>query len=312
MNWVRANYERVTVLAAALFLVVSSIFIFLNAMQFDQNFAALQSAPPPQPAKPPQKAVEVEQAMAKLPQAVQWTTSGRSGLFVPEKHFIAANGLPATLQTTQVHPPVPNEWFDQFGLPLADADVLTQDPDNDGFTNLEEWQGHTNPTDAKSHPPYVTKLRMRSFVQEPFKLVFSSWVGDTYAINTSDLKEPTQFVKLGDQVRGTKFKVMAFNEKHEPNKYGTDMDVSELTLESEESGDKINLVKEKVMISPESVANFVYPLRQPPEFSVKKDQEFSLPPENDIKYKLVDVQPDRAVIVNEKTTERIEVGLLTP
>ena len=85
--------------------------------------------------------------MEKLKQPAQWTFSSRSGLFVPEKHFIGANGMPATLQTTEVHPPVPNEWLEQFDLPIADADVLTQDPDGDGFTNLEEWQNHTNPTD---------------------------------------------------------------------------------------------------------------------------------------------------------------------
>ena len=66
------------------------------------------------------------------------------------------------------------------------------------------------------------------------------------------------------------------------------------------------------MISPESVANFYYPLADRHEFAVKKDQEFSLKPDEQIKYKLVDVQPDRAVIVNEKTNERIEIGLLTP
>jgi len=38
-----------------------------------------------------------------------------------------------TLQTTEVHPPVPNEWLERFGLPIADADVLEQDLDGDGF-----------------------------------------------------------------------------------------------------------------------------------------------------------------------------------
>ena len=67
------------------------------------------------------------------------------------------------------------------------------------------------------------------------------------------------------------------------------------------------------MISPESVANFVYTWGQRREFSVKKDQEFSLPPQQEIRYKLVDVQPDKAVIVNTRQpSERIEVGLLTP
>ena len=45
---------------------------------------------------------------------------------------------------------------------------------------------------------------------------------------------------------------------------------------------------------------------------MRKEQEFSLPPHEEIKYKLVDVQPDKAVIVNtQKPEERIDIGLLT-
>ena len=312
MDWVRTHYERVAVIVAALFLAISSALILQSALSFSENFAATQSAPPPKTAAPPAKAVELEHALQKLRQPPLWTATGRSALFVAEKYFIGPNGLPATLQTTEVHPPVPNEWFEQFGLAITDADALTQDPDNDGFNNLEEWQGKTNPTDAKSHPPYVSKLKLKSYAQEPFKLVFASWVENTYAINTSDLKEPTQFVKLGDPIRGTKFKVAKFTEKHQPDRFGTDQDVSELTLENIDTGEQINLVKEKIMTSPQSVATFAYPLANPPEFSKKKDEEFSLPPENEIKYKLVDVQPAKAVIVNLKTNERIEVGPITP
>src|SRR4051794_946844 len=312
MEWVRTHLERVAVIAAALFLAMSSALILQKALSFSANSAATQTAPPPKPAAPSQKAVELEQALQKLRQPPLWTATGRSALFVAEKHFIGPNGLPSTLQTTEVHPPVPNEWFEQFGLPITDADALTQDPDNDGFNNLEEWQGKTNPTDAKAHPPHVSKLRLKAYAQEPFKLVFSSSAEDTYGINTSDLKDPTQFVKLDEAIRGTKFKVTKFTEKHEPDRFGTNQDVSELTLENVDTGEQINLVKEKIMTSPQSVATFSYPLANPPEFSKKKDEEFSLPPENDIKYKLVDVQPAKAVIVNLKTNERIEVGPITP
>ena len=65
-------------------------------------------------------------------------------------------------------------------------------------------------------------------------------------------------------------------------------------------------------MSPESVANFVYSWGTPRDFPVRKEQEFSLPPHEEIKYKLVDVQPDKAVIVNtQKPEERIDIGLLT-
>ena len=109
MTWIRAHYDRVVVLAAALFLLCSSLLILKNVASFGENFAGMQMAGPRKPAMPPPKAVELQEAAEKLHQPAQWTFSGRSGLFVPEKHFIGANGLPATLQTTEVHPPVPNE-----------------------------------------------------------------------------------------------------------------------------------------------------------------------------------------------------------
>lgn len=310
MNWVRSNYERAIVFAAAAFLLLTALFIWLRASGFDENFAALQTAPPPKTAAPPPKAVELEQAIQKIKQPPQWTFTGRSGLFVPEKHFIGANGVPATLQNTQVHPPVPNEWFEQFGLSIADADVLTQDADSDGFSNLDEWQGKTNPSDPASHPPYPTKLAMKSFSKEAFPLIFSSWVGDTFGINTIDRQQPTQFLRTGENVRGTRFKIASFAEKYAPDKYGTDVDVSELTLEQEETHEQVVLVKERPSISPESVATFVYTWGERREFSVKKDQEFSLKPEEQIKYKLIDVQPDKAIIVNSQNPkESLQIPL---
>ena len=311
MNWVRAHYEKALLIGAALLLSLSSIFIWRNAARFGSTLAGMPPAPSSKSVSPLAKAEELAAAAAKLRQPPQWTFGGRSGLFVPEKHFIAANGEPATLQTTEVHPPVPNEWLEQFGLPIADADVLEQDPDGDGFTNLEEWQGHTNPTDRNSHPEYYTKLKLISTSEEPFRLIFSSWMGDTYQINTIDFNQPTQFLKVGDTIKGTRFEIAKFVKKYEPNKYGTNVDVSELTLEQEETKQQLTLVKEKVAISPESVATFVYTWGGRREFQVRKDQEFSLKPQEQIKYKLIDIGPAKAVIVNsQRADEPIEIGLL--
>ena len=313
MDWVRAHYDRVLVIAATLLLSFTALSILRSAMKFRERFASQQTASPPKPAKPPARTVELEAAAKKFEQPVQSTFGGRSALFVPEKHFIGPNGLPATLKTTEMHPPVPNEWLEQFSLPIADADVLTQDPDGDAFTNLDEWQGHTIPIDKNSHPDYLSKLKLKSFSEEPFRLMFSSWVGDTFAINTIDLKEPTQFLRIGDTIGGTRFKIVGFTEKYQPNQYGTEIDVSELTLQHEETTEQVTLVKEKVAISPESVATFVYSWGGPREFQVRKDQEFSLKPLNESKYKLVDVQSSKAVIVyTQKPNDRIEIALLPP
>jgi hypothetical protein len=310
MNWIRSHYEWVLIIGPAIVLFLCSIFIWRNATQFGSQLTVMPLSPALRSASPMAKAQELETAIERLHQPPQWTFGGRSDLFVPEKHFIGANGLPATLQTTEVHPPVPNEWLEQFGLPITDADVLEQDPDGDGFSNLDEWSGHANPTDSNSHPEYYTKLKLKSATEELFRLVFSSWVGDTYAINTIDLNQPTQFVRVGDSIKGTRFKVAKFVEKYQPDKYGTNVDVSELTLEQEETHLQLTLVKEKVAMSPESVATFVYTWAGHQEFQVRKDQEFSLKPQEQIKYKLIDVGPAKAVIVNsQRADEPIEIGL---
>ena len=313
MDWVRTSYERLLLIVAALVLFICSICIWCNAARFGAQLEVMPPAAALRTASPMARAQELDAAMEKLYQPPQWTFGGRSSLFVPEKHFIGSNGFPATLQTTEVHPPVPNEWLEQFGLPIADADVLEQDPDGDGFNNLDEWSGRTNPADPNSHPEYYTKLKLKSATEEPFRLLFSSWVGDTYAINTIDMRHPTQFVKVGDSIKGTRFKIARFIERYQLNKYGTNVDVSELTLEQEETRQHLTLVKEKMAMSPESVATFVYTWGGRQEFQVRKDQEFSLKPLEQIKYKLTDVGLTKAVIVNpRRADEPIEIGLFNP
>jgi hypothetical protein len=313
LDWIKAHYDRVGLIAAAVFLFISAISIWWSAIQFGNRLVAHQPVSAPKNASPPAMATELDRATQRLQHPSQWKSSTRSGLFVPEKHFIGANGLPATLQNTQVHPPVPNDWFEKFNLPIQDADVLAQDPDRDGFTNLDEWQGSTDPTNKDSHPDYLTKLHLVSATEEPFPFVFASRVGGTFALNTIDHSEPTQFLKIGDVIRGTDFKIVKFTEKQARNQYGTKVDVSELLLEHQESKVQVTLVKEQVATSPQSVATLVYSWGGRREFEVRKDQEFSLKPVEEIKYKLVDVQPAKAVIVNtQKPNAPIEIGFAPP
>jgi hypothetical protein len=312
LDWIKAHYDRVALIAAAVFLFISAVSIWWSAIQFGNRLVTLQP-PRAKTASPPPIAVELDRAAEQLQHPAQWKGSTRSGLFVPEKHFIGADGLPATLQNTEVHPPVPNEWFEKFGLPIQDADVLDQDPDKDGFTNLDEWQGNTDPTNKDSHPDYLTKLHLVSATEEPFRYIFSSRIKDTFGINSIDQSELTQFLKVGDVIRGTDFKIVKFTEKRERNQYGTNVDVSELLLEHPQTHAQVTLVKEQVATSPQSIATFVYTWGGRREFEVRKDQEFSLKPVEEIKYKLVDVQPDKALIVNtQQPNAPIEIGFAAP
>jgi hypothetical protein len=208
---------------------------------------------------------------------------------------------------------VPNEWFESFALPIGDRDVLGRDPDRDGFTNLEEWEHHTDPNDKSSHPLFITKLKLMSIGQEPFRLVFSSRVGETFAINTNDFNEPTQFLKVGDSVKGTKFRLITSRDKYEVNHLGTRIDTSELVLENEETREEITLVKEKAMISPRIIGRFRYSWSKEAEFSAGKDEQFSLEPEEQTTYRVIDLQAAKATIIDtEKPNDLIEIALLNP
>src|SRR5262249_14258198 len=146
-----------------------------------------------------------------------------------------------------------------------------------------------DPTNAESHPDYTTKLHLVSATEEPFRYIFASRTRDKFGVNSIDESEPTQFLKVGDIIRGTDFKIMNFTEKKERNQYGMRMDMSELVLEHQQSHARVTLVKGQIATSPQSVATFVYAWGGRKEFEVRKDQEFSLKPVEEIKYKLIDV-----------------------
>ncbi len=313
LEWIKAHYDRAALIAAAVFLFISAVSIWWGAIQFGNRLVTMQ-APRAKTASPPPIAAELDRASEQLQLPTQWKGSTRSGLFVPEKHFIGPDGMPATLQNTEVHPPVPNDWFEKYHLPIEDADVLDQDPDKDGFSNLDEWQGNADPTDKESHPDYVTKLHLVSATEEPFRYIFSSRIKDKFGINSIDESEPTQFLKVGDLIRGTDFKIVNFTEKRARNQYGINEDVSELLLEHQQSHSQVVLVKGKVATSPQSVATFVYTWGGRREFEVRKDQEFPLATaEGNRTYKLIEVQPAKAVIVDtQKPNAPIDIGFASP
>ena len=313
IDWLKANYELAVLAAAAVLLLISALAIWWSAIQFNNRLIAPLTIAPKTASQPP-VAVELDRAAEQLEKPLQWKGSARSSLLVPEKHFIGPDGMPATLRNTQVHAPVPNEWFEKYSLAIEDADALEQDPDKDGFTNLDEWQGNTDPTNAQSHPDYITKLHLVSATEEPFAYIFASRTKDKFGINSIDETEATQFLKVGDVIRGTDFKIVKFTEKKERNKYGMKADMSELLLEHQGSHAQVMLVKGQVATSPQSVATFVYTWGGRKEFEVRKDQEFPLSTaEGNRTYKVIDVRPEKAVIVNTQNPNvSIEIGFAPP
>lgn len=315
MDWVKKNYDQFLLAIIALVLLAFSAMLIRNSLGFREVFAGIRGQITPNNNVPPIDPTSLDQAQAKEQKPANW--SARKGsLFVSRKYLVKDNkpydplaegGGPSDM----LHPPVPNKWLVDNNLEMLDPNVLEDDPDGDGFSNLDEFNGKTDPQNKDSHPQYVTKLRLRKYLKVPFRLILQTADAGTFQINTLDVRQPSQFVKEGDMITGTKFKVGKFTPKNVVEDSGYERDVSELMIQNTETGAQVALVMEKIVNSPDSFAVFKY-LWDGSEFRVKKDQTFSLKPEPDVQYKLVDIDEREATIENLKTGEKPKVPPLEP
>lgn len=324
MDWIKKNYAQVILAVVALVLLAMSVVLILNAGSFEDTFASIRGQVAHNNKIVPLDIRSIELAQEALKKPAAWTTKqGTSFLFVSKKYLVMNGSLRnPTADSEPLYPPVPNKWFVQNDLDFLDQNVLTEDPDGDGFNNLEEWTGmdpsrpgvqSTNPKDKNSHPPYLLKLRLVKIIRVPFRVRFNAYDGDpakpdslTFQINTLDVRQPTQFVKMNEQIAGTKFKVVKFEKKETVDANQIQHDISELTAQNIETGDQVVMVLEKTVDSPDSYALFKF-LLDNSEIPVKKDKIFSLKPEPDVQYK-VDIEGNEALIENlKKPGEKIKV-----
>lgn len=62
------------------------------------------------------------------------------------------------LKDPPVHPPISNRWWIDNRIDPGFADSPSRDPDQDGFSNLEEFLAKTDPNNATSFPFLLAKL----------------------------------------------------------------------------------------------------------------------------------------------------------
>lgn len=313
MNWIKRNYDQFILGLVALMLLGLSGLIINSAINFQQIFQGIEGQVYQNNNVPPIDKSTITNAVNALQHPATWDLTGNQGsLFISIPYVASADGTTLIDPRTgpPLHPPVPNKWLIDNNLDILDNNVLNEDPDGDGFTNLDEWMGTkgdgsdaTNPQDKNSHPPYWTKLRLVQYIRQPFRLLFNAYDGDPkkpdsmeFQINTVDVNQATQFVKFGEVIAGTKFKVMKFEVKSRLNPSTESQDdVSELTVQNTETGDNVVLVLNELANSPDSYADFRY-LWNNTEFQVKKGKQFVLLPEKDALYILIDITDDGALI----------------
>lgn len=328
MDWIKKHYDQFALALLALGLLVFSVMLILRTQSFAESFSAATAPAKPGGPIPPLNEKHIKEAAETLKTPPRWIEEEshsddgketRGSLFVSDL-YILENGEPvkpgtgARNKDSMTGRAIPNSWFIQYRLPLLESNVTMQDPDKDGFENEYEWRGSdpanpgsqsTDPLNKDSHPPYYTKLFVKQVVKFPFRLLFNAYDGDLkelakgkvdkfeFQINTLDLRQPTEFLKIGDTIK-PHYKIKKFEYKTEKNpSTNEDVDVSELTLTNMETSTDIVLVLNRVKDSPDSFIDFSYEWpdpKTPQVFRVKKLQEFALKPNVNERFKLMDIK----------------------
>jgi len=332
MNWIKQNYDQFILGIVALLLCAVSGYLIYSAFGFQQIFAGIQAQVYHNNNVPPVDSTDIQTAAAALKQPATWDLTDTEGsLFLSIPYIVSPDGttlVDVRTSQTPLRPPVPNKWLINNKLDILDNNILNEDPDNTGFTVLDDYKNvkgdgsdSIDPQDKSQHPPYWTKLRLLQFIRQPFQILFEAYDGDVnkpndiqFQINTLNFNQPTQFLKIGDTIAGPKpFKLIKFEHKTLMNQSTqSEDDVSELTIQNTQNGDTVVMVLNKPADSPDSYANLRY-LWNNTDFQVKKGQDFALLPEstatNNIRYKLIDIT-DTQALIQTPAGQQVKVPLL--
>lgn len=327
MPWVKQNYDRFLLALFAVLLLACAGLLFANAHGFATVFEGIRNPARQNTTVPSVQEEAVTENLKQIPTPEQWQAriidSRRLPVFdsVPYIAKTTVDGSGNQTQTLidpldaadgkQLHPPVTNGWLLDNRQDLLSPNVLEQDSDGDGFSTVDEFNGHTDPNDKSSHPPYWSKLVMTQLKLIPFRLRFDAKNGDTIQINIIDIEDaPTWFGKVGGTITLTKppFKVTKFEQKS-AKLNGITKDVSEVTVQNVETGEVIVLPKQQEVNSPTSYAVLSY-LWNNTRFAVKKNQEFPIKPEENIKYKALELNETSVTLLKEDENRKIIVKLV--
>jgi len=302
MDWIKKHYDRFALIILAVILAGSSGYLIWSVKQLPDSFAAAKASPPHQSKLTALENAALVAASQSLVKPAAWAKPKNDSSLLVSRTYVLKDGtlINPMEGDAKLHPPVPNKWFVDNGLPLLDGDVLTQDPSGCGFNNLEKWKEGCNPWDPASHPPYIVKLRLKQYIPQTFHYVFESYDGTSFQVNPIDLHKGTQFLNMGDKIEGTPFKLASFKKIIVPNEAtGGETDKSELTIQDTETGENLVLPLHRQVPSLKPVGVFTN-LYDNSEIQVKKGQSFSINPEKEAQYKLIDISENNATISDPK------------
>jgi hypothetical protein len=314
MNWIQKNYDRAALVAAAVLALIGSVWIIYKASGFNGQFAA-QEVVHGRKFDAPDGAPVVE-ASRRLTASTQWV-SPKVGehKVIPlfsSTPFVVMNDKPTEPfpmldpAAPKLRDPIENWWLVEKDLDYTAVDVREQDPDNDGYTNADEFQGNTDPNFSLSKPTWDTKLFYVQRLEEPLTLKLNSFDSGTCMIafitkdaqgNDQRFTDPIQ--KGGSNKKGPepgRFTVVDITTET-VDRFGspTQVAVAWVVDNKDQKKERIKLEQGKPVDHPTYIAKFEYTLtHEKPQAKVGGDFELIKPAGTTVTVE--EIQADKVVI----------------
>lgn len=298
----KSNFERVILSLAAVVAVAGSGWMIYNSLQFSSNFDVTSATK-----KDDFGVIPIEQVTDAIKNAtkptVAWTAPERSNKPVPLNKSVLLvlkdqQVYDLFLEQPQLRPPLTNSFLREYDLAYQVPNVDMQDPDADGFNNLEEFEAKTNPKDPRSHPEITNKLFVLQRIADDYKVIFKS-SSTPYQVSTpNDSRRKNWFIEGTGKHFGSndRFLVTNFEKKVVPDDKVGEKDVSELTVQDSVRENTVVFVKDVENNIADYSVEFEFRLKTVSKFTVAKEGTFRIPGFDATTYKVLDIQEDSAVI----------------
>ncbi|MES2923739.1 MAG: Amuc_1099 family pilus-like system protein [Verrucomicrobiota bacterium] len=265
-------------------------------------------------------------------------------LFVGIPLFVPSSAPESTIDlqgkdSSLVHPPIPNIWWLDNRLDPGFGDSPARDPDQDGFTNLEEYNGKTDPNNIRSYPPLIAKLmyvrdESLGWVVRPsfgdngkFPFKYEDTKGGINQTGAADMIEPNgMFFPKG--VMANRFKLLGSEVRKEVNRAtNVEKDVTIVRIEDQRPNKKGTIYEFPSPLSDDrkrehlkwdrtAILTLEALGQQGKEFKVEENMTFALPSDGAKKeYLLKSVTPDSITVeytdaAGEKKSVTVSKGSL--
>jgi hypothetical protein len=302
------NYEKGLLIAGAIFAVAAVGYFVWDSQSLPDRLNKLTGSSQNNLNPPPTDVVKG--VMKKLTEKVNWVSPVINGKPVPlnKSIMLLQKGdqlFDLAAKEPVLRAPMSNEYLIANKLPnIESPNVGALDPDNDGFSNEEEFlaQPQTNPMDEKSHPAEVQKLFLKQRITHDYKIKLNSTSPPYQVQRMAPEPKASKFVSPGDEfgfdkVAATRFKVISFEQKlvKEPST-GLEKDMSELKCLDTSTNREFVVVKGVETNLADYEAEFEFRIGVSEPRKVREGETFQIPGLG-VTYKVLSIEENQAVIV---------------